>query len=1092
MFQWASDQFDKISQTVAPPPTDAAGRFSYSVSRMDENAAMGCIAEIDPVQTVVNQSKGWFPIHMACQYSMLRLIRLLMNQPGANIQQPDYSGCTPLHHACMSSQRGTGLEVVKILLKEYSADPCAKNSQGQTPYDVATLDSIRQYLLPIQLQRETQYALDNGGQGLPPGIDLGGLKINRSNMAPPPQFGGSGVAAPPPAGGVSPMTTAPGQSRYPQTPGMAPAFGSPIASAGGAPPSTNSAHSAEQQAQQPIPAAQPIARAPASMPGRNNLNSSARTASAGGSRYSRSGGSSLAVYSKYKADGFHSSSSDVGLQQKYGHVGARAGSAVTPPPSSGNAPLSGNSISSTSGPNPFSGAANLGGVSRYAAYGRTTAPAPVSSPMYAGTGYGNPGAGIATQPAPTFFTPQVNNSVTTAQPEPENSSSTFMPPPPYSETTTTGTTQTPSGAGVNSPFDKQHSDAPVSASNLFESPPKLATTMEATSTILETKEEQPSGKLGDVGSNEDTSGDWVETTDPTSGKTYYFNSKTNETSWTKPNSSTVVEESATTAQHNVDGDNDWSETIDPSSGKTYYYNNKTGETSWEKPSSNTSNDTDNTTSATAHNEASQDSSWVEATDPASGNIYYYNSETGETSWDRPSELDSEKTSQSPENKASATNVERDANTSGNITDEHKEEEQTKDEDPPKESSQEGTEISAVVEEKVSDSMEKETTSIVTEDKKLAGTENPENNVIVEETKVDESNSDALLDGWVETKDPSSGNIYYYNTTTNETSWDRPSAKTTINDSNEKTEPNVTEEVDTNNLPENWEEIQDPSTGRNYYYNTETQETSWDKPMVSATEPLATNDNTSSSNEVDDWVETIDPSSGKAYFYNPKTGETSWEKPSTMNENQQIDANVGQQTESSNENTFSQPHDTSTTEEQNKDKSISSPLEQSHKRSQSADDLFASPPGESASDATAGASTKIDNPDFSSPAAATPGSAFTSESTHSTAEELFGSTPTVSKPNEVQKSETAEDLFGANEANAIDGTPSETDEGVMTDIPLTPSHNKSLNKLPSTTNTAATNTAGTNSTDTAAPATTSTNNDLFAAIGMPPPPFQSRR
>ena len=183
MFQWATDQFDKLTEVIAPPPTDAAGRFSYAVSKGDEKTALNLVVEIDIVRTVVNQSKGWFPIHMACQYSMLRLIRMILNQPGVSIEQPDYAGMTPLHHACMSTNKSMGLAVVKILLKEYNADPCAKNSQGQTPYDVASLDSIRQYLLPIQLQRETQYALDNGGVGLAPGIDLGGLKINRSNMA---------------------------------------------------------------------------------------------------------------------------------------------------------------------------------------------------------------------------------------------------------------------------------------------------------------------------------------------------------------------------------------------------------------------------------------------------------------------------------------------------------------------------------------------------------------------------------------------------------------------------------------------------------------------------------------------------------------------------------------------------------------------------------------------------------------------------------------------------------------------------------------------------------------------------------------------
>lgn len=267
MFAWASDQIDKISQTVAPPPTDAAGRFNYAVTRNDEPTAMGCIAEMDPIQTVVNHAKGWFPIHVACQYSMVRLIRLLMQHQGVSIQQPDYAGSTPLHHACMSSQRSTGLEVVKLLINEYGADPCAKNSMGQTAYDVATLDSVRQYLLPIQLQRETQYALDNGGVGLTPGIDLGGMRITRSNMAPPPVFGGAGVgvAPPTPAGSTAayPRTPSFGGSSVPAAPGSAPSMYAPPGQ-GQSQINSNSNNTHTPIRQQSLP------RAPVSMPSRSS------------------------------------------------------------------------------------------------------------------------------------------------------------------------------------------------------------------------------------------------------------------------------------------------------------------------------------------------------------------------------------------------------------------------------------------------------------------------------------------------------------------------------------------------------------------------------------------------------------------------------------------------------------------------------------------------------------------------------------------------------------------------------------------------------------------------------------------------------
>lgn len=52
-------------------------------------------------------------------------------------------------------------------------------------------------------------------------------------------------------------------------------------------------------------------------------------------------------------------------------------------------------------------------------------------------------------------------------------------------------------------------------------------------------------------------------------------------------------------------------------GQWYYYNEDTGETSWERPGS---------------------SPWRQVEDPSTGQFYYYNQATGETSWEAPKEL----------------------------------------------------------------------------------------------------------------------------------------------------------------------------------------------------------------------------------------------------------------------------------------------------------------------------------------------------------------------------------------------------------------------------------------------------------------------
>jgi len=68
---------------------------------------------------------------------------------------------------------------------------------------------------------------------------------------------------------------------------------------------------------------------------------------------------------------------------------------------------------------------------------------------------------------------------------------------------------------------------------------------------------------------------------------------------------------------------DWAEHKDPGTGRSYYYNAKTGVTSWERPAE-----------MGAPAAAADASGWTAVKD-ASGKTYYYNAATGATSWDAP-------------------------------------------------------------------------------------------------------------------------------------------------------------------------------------------------------------------------------------------------------------------------------------------------------------------------------------------------------------------------------------------------------------------------------------------------------------------------
>jgi len=118
----------------------------------------------------------------------------------------------------------------------------------------------------------------------------------------------------------------------------------------------------------------------------------------------------------------------------------------------------------------------------------------------------------------------------------------------------------------------------------------------------------------------------------------------------------------------------------------------------------------------------------------------------------------------------------------------------------------------------------------------------------------------LPDGWTENLDPASGRQFYYNAGTGETSWERPQPPAG---------------AASGALPEGWAEHLDAGSGRTFYYNAATGETAWEKPQSAAASPAASNGPAALP---EGWAEHFDAGSGKNFYYNAATGVTAWERP----------------------------------------------------------------------------------------------------------------------------------------------------------------------------------------------------------------------
>jgi len=153
-------------------------------------------------------------------------------------------------------------------------------------------------------------------------------------------------------------------------------------------------------------------------------------------------------------------------------------------------------------------------------------------------------------------------------------------------------------------------------------------------------------------------------------------------------------------------------------------------------------------------------------------------------------------------------------------------------------------------------------------------------------------------GWTEAKDPKTGKSYFYNKQTKQTTWTRPAEMDGGAAADVPATPAAPAAPAATAAPV-WVEAKDPNSGKSYWYNKATKETTWKDPNATApatppalpttaaapaatpAAPAAATNGDNPDEVAANWAEGKDPKTGKSYFYNKVTKKTSWAKPVCM-------------------------------------------------------------------------------------------------------------------------------------------------------------------------------------------------------------------
>lgn len=131
----------------------------------------------------------------------------------------------------------------------------------------------------------------------------------------------------------------------------------------------------------------------------------------------------------------------------------------------------------------------------------------------------------------------------------------------------------------------------------------------------------------------DARGSWERYEDANSGREWFYNKDTEASSYYPPHEFqpglATVDTSVPVAEHQLDMD-EWTKYYDNAQSAEYYYNSQTCESTFTRPSGFA------TVRESLPLVSDREGNWTKYVDPASGDPYYYNSRTAESTYTRPS------------------------------------------------------------------------------------------------------------------------------------------------------------------------------------------------------------------------------------------------------------------------------------------------------------------------------------------------------------------------------------------------------------------------------------------------------------------------
>ena len=91
------------------------------------------LLSLPSVDVNIQSNSGYTPLHSACRYSQLDIIKFLVSLPSVDVKIQSNNGYTPLHSACRYSQ----LDIIKFLVSLPSVDVNIQSNSGYTPLHTA-------------------------------------------------------------------------------------------------------------------------------------------------------------------------------------------------------------------------------------------------------------------------------------------------------------------------------------------------------------------------------------------------------------------------------------------------------------------------------------------------------------------------------------------------------------------------------------------------------------------------------------------------------------------------------------------------------------------------------------------------------------------------------------------------------------------------------------------------------------------------------------------------------------------------------------------------------------------------------------------